>query len=40
MVWGDYDNDGYPDLSIANDTTPDMLYRNNGDGTFIDVALL
>jgi len=39
VVWGDYDNDGYPDLSIANDTTPDMLYRNNGDGTFVDVAL-
>ena len=39
VVWGDYDNDGYPDLSIANDTTPDMLYRNNGDGTFIDIAL-
>lgn len=39
VVWGDYDNDGYPDLFIANDTTADMLYRNNGDGTFMDVAL-
>ena len=39
VVWGDYDNDGYPDLFVANDTTADMLYRNNGDGTFMDVAL-
>ncbi|MBI1929140.1 CRTAC1 family protein [Candidatus Poribacteria bacterium] len=39
VVWGDYDNDGYPDLFVANDTTPNMLYRNNGDGTFTDVAL-
>ena len=39
IAWGDYDNDGYPDLFVANDTTPDMLYRNSGDGTFMDVAL-
>ena len=39
MAWGDYDNDGYPDLFVANDTTPDMLYRNSGDGTFMDIAL-
>ena len=39
VVWGDYDNDGYPDIFVANDTTADMLYRNNGDGTFMDVAL-
>jgi len=38
-VWGDYDNDGYPDLFVANDTTADMLYRNRGDGTFMDIAL-
>ena len=38
-VWGDYNNDGYPDLFVANDLTPDMLYRNNADGTFTDVAL-
>ena len=39
VVWGDYDGDSYPDLFVANDTTADMLYRNNGDGTFMDVAL-
>ncbi len=39
VVWGDYDNDTYPDIFVANDTTADMLYRNNGDGAFMDVAL-
>lgn len=38
-VWGDYDNDGRPDLFVANDNTPNYLYRNNGDGTFSDVAI-
>jgi enediyne biosynthesis protein E4 len=38
-AWGDYDNDGDPDLFVANDNTPNFLYRNNGDGTFTDVAI-
>ena len=38
-AWGDYDNDGDPDLFVANDTSPNCLYRNNGDGTFTDVAV-
>ena len=37
---GDYDGDGWTDIFVANDLTPDFLYRNNGDGTFTDQALL
>ena len=40
VVWSDYDNDGDIDLFVANDRTPDRLYRNNGDRTFTDVALM
>jgi hypothetical protein len=40
VVWGDYDNDGWPDLYVANDAGPNFLYRNKHDGTFEDVALL
>ena len=41
--WGDYDNDGDLDLYIGNETSsalvaPSQLFRNNGDGTFTDVA--
>ena len=39
-VWGDYDNDGWPDLYVADDTTPNYLYHNNHDGTFTDVGML
>ncbi|HTO02986.1 MAG TPA: VCBS repeat-containing protein, partial [Opitutus sp.] len=36
-TWWDYDNDGWPDLYVANDfTPPDQLYHNNRDGTFDD----
>ena len=35
---GDYDNNGYPDLHIANDMEADLFYRNNGDGTFTETA--
>jgi hypothetical protein len=35
----DYDGDGFMDLFVANDTQPNRLYRNNGDGTFTDNAM-
>ena len=38
-VWSDFDGDGRPDLYVANDAGPNYLYRNNGNGTFTDVAL-
>jgi uncharacterized delta-60 repeat protein len=36
--WGDYDQDGDLDLYVTNWTKANLLYRNNGDGTFTDVA--
>jgi enediyne biosynthesis protein E4 len=35
----DYDNDGWIDLFVSNDTEPNKLYRNNHDGTFTDVGV-
>ena len=35
----DYNGDGKIDFAVANDTAPNNLYRNNGDGTFTDVAV-
>ncbi|MEO7274642.1 MAG: CRTAC1 family protein [Vicinamibacterales bacterium] len=36
----DLDNDGRLDLFVANDTQPNRLYRNQGDGTFTDVGMM
>jgi len=36
--WADFDGDGWPDLYVVNDFGRKNLYRNNGDGTFADVA--
>jgi hypothetical protein len=38
VVWGDYDRDGDPDLYVSNLDADNRLYRNEGDGTFVDVA--
>ncbi|HEY6128670.1 MAG TPA: CRTAC1 family protein [Candidatus Acidoferrum sp.] len=40
VTWVDYDDDGWPDLLVANDSVPNYLYHNNHDGTFTDVGLL
>ena len=37
-IWGDYDDDGWLDLYVADDGTPNYLYKNNRDGTFADVG--
>jgi enediyne biosynthesis protein E4 len=37
-AWADHDRDGWLDLYVASDTTPNTLFRNNRDGTFTDVA--
>ena len=39
VVCGDVDNDGDVDIFVANDTTPNLLYLNNGNGTFTEDAL-
>jgi hypothetical protein len=36
----DYDNDGWPDLLFSNDTQPNKLYRNNGNGTFTEKGVV
>ena len=39
VAWFDYHDDGKPDILVANDLTPNLLWRNNGNGTFTDVAV-
>ena len=36
----DYDDDGWPDIYVACDSTPSILYHNNRDGTFTDTAVI
>ena len=40
VVWGDYNNDGVPDVYVANDSTENFFYHNNGDGTFEEVGFM
>ena len=39
VLVGDFDDDGWPDIYVADDSAPSALFRNNHDGTFTDVAL-
>jgi hypothetical protein len=36
--WADFDDDGWPDLYVANDVSDNAMLRNRGDGTFEDVS--
>ena len=38
-VAADFDNDGWPDIYVACDSTPSFLFKNNRDGTFTDIGL-
>jgi enediyne biosynthesis protein E4 len=40
VIWSDFDADGRPDLFIADDSTPNYLYRNQGKGQFEDVSYI
>ncbi len=40
VVWSDYNNDGTPDIYVANDSTENLFYHNNGDGTFEEVGFM
>jgi len=40
VAFADYDNDGFTDIFVSNDTFPNYLLHNNGDGTFTDVAMV
>jgi enediyne biosynthesis protein E4 len=40
VLCGDFDDDGLVDIYVANDSTPNFLYHNNGDGTFKDVSFI
>jgi hypothetical protein len=40
VICSDFDEDGFVDIFVANDSTPNFLYHNNGDGTFKEIAFL
>ena len=39
VLTGDFDNDGWPDIYVACDSTPSMLFHNNHDGTFSEIGV-
>ncbi|HYK92270.1 MAG TPA: CRTAC1 family protein [Acidobacteriota bacterium] len=40
IAFADYDNDGFTDVFVSNDSSPNFLFKNKGDGTFEEVAML
>lgn len=40
VIFSDLDDDGWPDIYVANDSTPSFLFRNNRDGTFTEMGVL
>jgi hypothetical protein len=40
VVFNDFDNDGWPDIYVANDSQPNLLFRNKRNGTFEEVGLV
>ena len=40
VVFADVNDDGWPDIYVANDSVPNLLFRNRGDGTFVEEGLL
>src|SRR3569832_577295 len=39
VIWADFDNSGRPDIYVADDSTPNFLYKNEGNGKFTEVGL-
>ena len=39
VIWSDFNNVGRPDLYVANDSTPNYLYKNEGGGKFTEIGL-